>query len=557
MPSGPKGASMTDVDRAILKTWQQIGPKILADPEELAKRIARRRSATLTRPLRHWCIAIRASDRRITPAHWILTPEHAMDLNHPDHPYEPIEHTVTIRTHALDKFCRPVLTHPWGEQVADVAKWLGCSPSGLRNARNREFFRPERRIKGLGGKRGAIVPLISSQVPLDPGSGNCFQPPHPICGNLWQHLPDVLRSDFEQTVTRRSVFRRLKGPHLPPDVPVYKDEIQHIGWRWVCPGCKKEVKTIYYPMEVRTLCYYLGFDPAAKEFKIWNGKTGRRILDADRTSPVLATFACGDCHRILSFSNTNQSGWNTLVSHLSAALLFGHEVQPPPSFKIGHDRKRTRIRRLGARPPTKRQAVLRRLLNGWSNARIARDLGISIWALDNHIRILCRQEDVPDRHALAAKLGASVSPPLNQEERAAKRRIQVQDLLLSGLNRTQIMAALDMSLDVLKRDIQCIYRLHGVQGYGEQARRALAAKLGLELPPTPNDLLRQQILPLHQSGLTCNQIAQHLNLPYMTTYALLYRLHRAPEISNPESASEIANSKTEIAAPAISSSDGE
>jgi hypothetical protein len=31
-----------------------------------------------------------------------------MDLMHPEHPYEPIEHEVTIGTHAIRRYCHPV-----------------------------------------------------------------------------------------------------------------------------------------------------------------------------------------------------------------------------------------------------------------------------------------------------------------------------------------------------------------------------------------------------------------------------------------------------------------
>src|SRR6266550_170510 len=142
---------MNDVARLVLEAWEKLGPKIMADPDQLARRLAR--------PRRAWCLAIRASDRRITPAHWVISPEHAMDLNHPAHPYEPIEHEVIIRPHALRKYCRPVRTDSWGEQVDDVCSRLGVSPSVLRNARRAGLF-TERSIKGLGGKHGRYpVPL--------------------------------------------------------------------------------------------------------------------------------------------------------------------------------------------------------------------------------------------------------------------------------------------------------------------------------------------------------------------------------------------------------------
>src|SRR3954470_7240311 len=150
---------MDDLELALLEAWRRLSPRLLADPTELAKRLARRRSALLTRPPRAWCLALRASDRRITAAHWLLTPEHALDLDHPEHPYEPIEHTVTIQPHGLRKFCRAVRTDSWGELVGDVARRLGCSKVALLRARRAGLF-TERRIAGLGGKWGHPIPLI-------------------------------------------------------------------------------------------------------------------------------------------------------------------------------------------------------------------------------------------------------------------------------------------------------------------------------------------------------------------------------------------------------------
>src|SRR5256885_14061880 len=140
----------------------------MADPRDLARRRGRRRMAIMPRPPRAWGLAIRASDRRITPMHWIITPEHAMDLNHPAHPYEPIEHEVIIQPHGLRKFCRPVRTDSWGEEVDDVAKRLGVHRTTLHRGRWAEMF-TERYIKGLGGKRCRYpIPLIHSWKTLDP-----------------------------------------------------------------------------------------------------------------------------------------------------------------------------------------------------------------------------------------------------------------------------------------------------------------------------------------------------------------------------------------------------
>src|SRR5580765_4919212 len=126
---------MNDVARLVLEAWEKLGPGIMGDCDELKRRLARRRRAILTRPPRAWCLAVRACDRRITPAHWVIVPEHAMDWDHPGHPYEPIEHEVIIRPHALRKYCRAVRTDSYGEEVAEVCAKLGVSRTHVLNAR--------------------------------------------------------------------------------------------------------------------------------------------------------------------------------------------------------------------------------------------------------------------------------------------------------------------------------------------------------------------------------------------------------------------------------------
>jgi hypothetical protein len=59
--------------------------------------------------------------------------------------------------------------------------------------------------------------------------------------------------------------------------------MQHIGWRWVCPKCKKQVRTIYYPLPVRTLFDSWFVDPVIK----------LKLCDADLPQAPPPAFACG------------------------------------------------------------------------------------------------------------------------------------------------------------------------------------------------------------------------------------------------------------------------
>src|SRR5438128_468358 len=197
-----------DLERAIRDAWLRSRKGILSDPQELHRRLARRRMKILTRPPRAWCIAIRASDRRITPAHWVISPEHAMDLDHPGHPYEPIEHEVTIQTHAIRRYCHPI---SFSREIAsELAKRLGVSNPMLLQARKRGQFE-EQFYRGLGGRPGKPVPLLSAWGQLlDPGAAR-FARPHAIWGGAWEFLAREMPRDFEQTVVRRPIFRRMDG----------------------------------------------------------------------------------------------------------------------------------------------------------------------------------------------------------------------------------------------------------------------------------------------------------------------------------------------------------
>jgi DNA-binding NarL/FixJ family response regulator len=461
-----------------------------------------------------------------------------MDLDHPAHPYEPIEHDVLIGAEQLRKFCRPVRLDGWGELVPDLAKRLGCSNSGLARARAAGRDLRERHVKGLGGKRGKPIPIIHCDRPLDPGSARSFAAPEPILTTGWEDLADCIPDGFEQAVIRKPVFRRLRscGTHpglQVPDDHVYKDEQQLVGWRWECPGCRKLVRTIYYPVGVSNLCDWIRFDPAERfdisNLRFQRGRVGyraervprnrvewelqlerRRRWEMDAVQKPMGTFACRGCHRVNYFSDVTMGGWNQLIAHFSGGLLYGCEVKPPAWYRPGENRKLRNHRKLSSSAP-RRQAVLRRLLNGWSYEQIALDLLMSKSAVCKNIARLCEQEDVADRHELAAKLGGAVSPPLNRDERAAKRRFAVKELLLEGFTHGEIAERLGMERELVRQDCYAIYQQHGVSGHGFAARRALAATVGVAAR-TVTDRKRERVAEMRKRGMSRREIAREMGL---------------------------------------------
>src|SRR5690349_20200874 len=84
---------MDDIETAILDAWfDRVFPILQRDPRELARRLARRRSATLNRPPRPWCVALRANDARLTPSNpqsEIRDPQSSPHPSIPSSPHDP------------------------------------------------------------------------------------------------------------------------------------------------------------------------------------------------------------------------------------------------------------------------------------------------------------------------------------------------------------------------------------------------------------------------------------------------------------------------------------
>jgi hypothetical protein len=150
---------MDDVSQAILNAWAKIWPQLKADPHQLLRRLQRRQSASLQRPLRHYCIALRASDRRITPAHWVIFPRacHGPRLTRPI-PTSPSSTKSLIQTYALQKFCRPVRFDPMGEEACRSRSKTRLSKSAASSVPPAGNLSETRRVSGLGGKPGKPSP---------------------------------------------------------------------------------------------------------------------------------------------------------------------------------------------------------------------------------------------------------------------------------------------------------------------------------------------------------------------------------------------------------------
>ncbi len=348
---------MTDLDAALLDTWTKVKPKLDADTDELNRRLARRRTRALMRPPREWCIAVRASDHRITPMHAAIAPEFAVDVPNPYSTCYRFDHTVRLDKRLLRRLCQPVrLTAPH-EDVLDIARMLGVHRDALNLARQRGVLNVEH-YKGLFGRHGKPVPMLFTRDLLDPNFSRFWRRPHPIWGTLWQYLSDFVPDDFEQTIHRVPF---MVGTWQAVRAGAADKELFR-GWRWVCPGCRKQVRTLFYPVTPLNFLELLGIDPASPK---------RGAANARPEMPPC--FACRKCHRVVYFSPVQRGSWNQYVTYLSAGLLYGHEVEKPAWFR---PERRQAYRPLPrAKPSLRQQQVLAGLKKGWTMKQIAQDLG--------------------------------------------------------------------------------------------------------------------------------------------------------------------------------------
>ena len=302
------------------------------------------------------------------------------------------------------------------------------------------------------GRPGRPVPVLFTWDLLDPCAANYWRRPHAVWGTHWQFLTHFVPRGFQQTIERvpfhvgtRSAVRA--GSH---EKELFR------GWRWVCPGCRKPVRTIYYAIAPVNFPELLGIDPAPPR---------RADADADARPEMPACFACTHCHAVRHFSPVARGAWNYFVSYLSAGLLYGREVPKPAWFKP--ERRRAYHPLPGRRPSKRQQQVLRRLKWGWTLSRIALDLRIGTSTVEAYARQVYRHHHVRTRRELMRVLGVSTPQPIRP-----RTRPRVLALLLRGSSIKQIARMLGIKVTTVVTHATRIYREQRVCGKEELVMRA-------------------------------------------------------------------------------------
>jgi DNA-binding NarL/FixJ family response regulator len=486
------------LDLAILAAWHNLAPAIRADRLEAAHRAARLHSKTLSRPIRPWCVAIRASDTRLA-AHAIPIPRHAPDDASP--------HTLLLNTEAIRTLVAPI-SIPWpGIQHTHAAARLGVTPSQLAlHLKSDNIFHVKRLAPSIFSKRGKPVPRIYADHTLDPNA-TCFRPPDPLWGSAWQHHHQRIPPGFTAILKRIPVFR--------PDPRGHRTHCEGRlrGWRFICPGprplhilpdhltedithlanppvltikgapthCGRAVAKLYMPLPVWTIPDALGDPAPGSPSGISNPKSA--IPPSPSTSAIphplsdIPRLACHHCLRIRFFSNLDPSDWNIFIAHITRGLLYGCEV-PRPSVEEAPEIQPGRRRRYTphlVRTP-RRDAVARLVIEGLSTKQIAARLGIKPSSVIAHLKALYSLHRVRGRARFIAKLRPDLTPDTvsTLTRPRTPRRDQIESLLARGHTYAQITEETGLAIATVYKHAKSLFKHHNVH-----TRAQLIAKLKL------------------------------------------------------------------------------
>ncbi|MDB5322895.1 MAG: hypothetical protein JWN40_4526 [Phycisphaerales bacterium] len=400
---------MLDLKDVFMAAWSRTKPLLDADPGERNRRLARRATARLQRPLREWCIALRANDLRITPFHVAIVPEHAPARLEP--------HRVHLTAALCRDLCHPIDSGVPCTTLKEFAQSLGVQPAVvLAQAKRGQLDLT--RFKGYQHKndRWGGIPFVSTaRKPRDPNFLNRHQGPDPVWGTWWHGLARAVPATFEQVVDRipewhtdvtasklqtaypsdqndSIIFDESPAAPRPP-APDPGVPRRFWGWRWRCPGCRETCRLLFLPTPIP-------LPGCIKDYL----KRHLSQDDRDATQP-LPTFACAKCHKVRGgISWAAKDAWNHVITQISAGLLYGHEVEVPKW--LPRQRKFTAPRRPQNRPSPKREQVEQLLLRDLTYPQIARELGISEKTVCYHTMAARKAHKVQTRQQLIQKLKA-------------------------------------------------------------------------------------------------------------------------------------------------------
>jgi hypothetical protein len=442
-----------------------VRPRLERDPHELLRRLQRQQNKLISQPPRAWCIALRATDRRLS--RFAFTHHSSLSNHH--------SHSLQLTSDDLATLTRPIHLSPPGQSVDEVAQLLGTSRAGLLNARVAGVFRTHY-VSGLAGHHGKLRPLLYTDKPLDPAS-RFFAVDDPAWAATARHLPGRIPPGIKATLTRIPTYRGTipahryqdidlhpehpsfdppkskskKLPKPPPDYVWYKWKgDQYLGYDWRAAQHNPLIRLNYLRHEVAKLkvrraakarrknkpkltkpagsLLFRGYKFLCPQcdrpvnmlyfplprVHLLHGKLpalAKLLLSTKRHSAVHDSsfsthhsmhFACKHCHQV-KYTSVAKSSWGEIVAYLSAGLLYGNEV-PRPTW-LNPKRKYKYTPRLHHPPSKRRPQIEKLLLDGRTIDQCAAELGLAKGTILFYCKSIYQQHGVRCLKELLIKHG--------------------------------------------------------------------------------------------------------------------------------------------------------
>lgn len=444
---------MNQIDCELLEAWMRIGAFATLSPREALRRARRLSGAVFRRPMRAWCLALRASDTRITSRNACILPLQGEMLGLDECGDDLVRahraHTVTLCGETIRELTRPVFIPYPGLNIDKAARKLGLTRKLLyawiaAGTVKISHFQRGRWGRGYGGKRR---PIVYTPSPLDPNRG-AGRPPNPVWGSLWQSHWQDMPEGFQQTFVRTPRFKTIRGRHC------------FNGWEWRCGGrhsrqtnngfCARACSLVYLPLQAWTIgksghaplqlalpegCGLAGawhpgecdVRPHGYHDQVGDQRPelGDEGGDADDSSDQPPKdqaesanvddrprrvehharpprFKCNHCWQVRGCAMANRHGWHDFVTVISGGLLHGSEVERPEA-EAPHFRRRREYKHVRRRAP-RREQVLEGILRGERYAQIASRAGMTYRAVNCQAALLFKMHGVHSREELLHKL---------------------------------------------------------------------------------------------------------------------------------------------------------
>lgn len=311
--------ALEQLNHNLIEAFYRVRAALAGDAARRGRRVERTLRSALRRPVRAWCVGVRASDARYT---WgDMADEQDGRAACKGYP-----HTVVLRGRRVRELCSAVWLDWPGMPIAEAALALGRPERALYAWVERGVLRSF--TEHTPGKRGKPTRWVFSPVALDPVADD-GRPPWTVWGTRWQWLGERVPEEASWAVRR--VPRMRKGVRHGGDASSAWPGL-FVGWDWECPGrpladgrwhkCGRVCKKLWLPLPVWTVGDWLAGRGDADE-QVWKHEP---VFDAGGCRP-----ACAKCWgvRYDSVRSVPGEAWNGFVSVVSGGLLYGREVEPP------------------------------------------------------------------------------------------------------------------------------------------------------------------------------------------------------------------------------------